>query len=160
MFARERNRKVVLGLGNILNRDEGVGVHCLEPLRLRLPESVGFEVLDGGVLGISLLPLVETSTHLLVLDAVDALKPAGTVIEIEGDEIPRYSQIKMSWHQITFQEVMQLAKARGKLPGSLYLIGIQPADISAGCDLSPAVRDAVPAAVERALAILERWRMD
>ncbi len=65
-------RRVVLGLGNLLNRDEGLGVHALRELERRFDADPGVEIVDGGVLGLNLLPLVEACSHLLVLDAVDA----------------------------------------------------------------------------------------
>lgn len=153
----EKNRKIALGLGNILNRDEGLGVFCLEPLRDRLKHGPAVEVLDGGVLGMGLLPLVESCSHLLLLDAVDAGKPPGTVIELERDDIPLFSRLKLSWHQLSFQEVLQFAVARGNLPGHLRLIGAQPADISIGFGLSPTIESIVPEITERAFGILKEW---
>ncbi len=151
------NRKIVLGLGNTLNRDEGLGVHCLEPLRQRLRDPGEVEILDGGVLGMNLLPFVEASSHVLILDAIDARKPPGTVIELTREEIPLYSQIKMSDHQVTFQEVLQFASMRGKLPGYLHLIGAQPQDISVGYGMSPAIEAVVPVMINRAVRVLEDW---
>ena len=81
-------RKVVLGLGNLLNRDEGVGVQALKELEARLGGNAGAELLDGGVLGLDLLPLVEECSHLLVLDAVDAHQAPGTVVELAWDRRP------------------------------------------------------------------------
>jgi hydrogenase maturation protease len=152
-----RDRAIVLGLGNILNRDEGVGVHLLEILRRRLDDARSLEILDGGVLGMALLPLVESADSLLVLDAVDARREAGAIVELAGDEIPLYSSLKMSWHQVTFQEVLQLAQARGRLPRRLHLVGAQPADISTGLGLSPAVAAALPELVDRAVNVLSSW---
>ena len=77
----EPKRKVVLGLGNILNRDEGLGIQALKLLDAQLGEHPEVELLDGGVLGLNLLMIVEECSHLLILDAVDAKKPAGMVIE-------------------------------------------------------------------------------
>jgi hydrogenase maturation protease len=151
------DRRVVLGLGNVLNRDEGAGVHCLEALRQRLGEGAVVEVLDGGVLGMDLLPLVESCGHLLILDAVDAGKPPGTIIELDGGEIPLFSTLKLSWHQLGFQEVLQFAAVRGRLPAHLHLVGVQPDDISIGYGLSPAIAALVPRVAERAVAVLERW---
>jgi len=151
------NRAVVLGLGNILNRDEGVGVQCLESLRRRLGPVEGLEILDGGVLGMDLLPLVESTDTLLVLDAVDAQKPPGTVVELAGPDIPLYSQVKISWHQVTFQEVLHLAQVRNRLPRRLHLVGVQPADVAIGTDLSPVVEAALPAVTERAVRVLSDW---
>jgi hydrogenase maturation protease len=153
----ETGRRVVLGLGNILNRDEGLGVHCLGPLHERLKDRPGVEVLDGGVLGLDLLPLVESCSHLIVLDAVDAGRTAGTIVELDGADIHLFSRLKLSWHQVSFQEVLQFAGVRGRLPGHLHLVGAQPADVSTGYGLSPAVEALVPKIAERTLAVLDRW---
>jgi hydrogenase maturation protease len=152
------NRKVVLGLGNVLNRDEGVGVHALNKLRDRLqPFNHSIELLDGGVLGLNLLPLVEECSHLLLLDAVDAHKQPGTVIELKADEIRLFSGIKLSDHQVTFQEVLGLASFRSHFPRHLYLVGAQPADLSTGMELSSTLRSALPEIVERAVSVLREW---
>ena len=158
MNTTNATRKIVLGLGNTLNRDEGLGVHALHALEERLaPDAPVVEFLDGGVLGLNLLPWVEEASHLLVLDAINARKEPGTLVELERDEIPLYTGIKLSDHQVTFQEVLGLASFRGKLPVNLYLIGIQPADISIGVDLSPVVATTIPQVVNRAEAVLHRW---
>lgn len=151
-------RKIVLGLGNTLNRDEGLGVAALEPLRERLGERRGdVEILDGGVLGLDLLPLVESCSHLLLVDAVDAGAAPGTVVELAKDEIPLFAKRKLSWHQLSFQEVLQLAAVREKLPGRLHLVGAQPADISVGLGLSPEAAAALPEIADRAVRVLESW---
>jgi len=153
-------RQVVLGLGNVLKRDEGLGVHALEPLRDRLGEGTGIEVLDGGVLGMGLLPVIESCGRLLVLDAVDAGAPPGTLVELPREEIPLFTRLKLSWHQIGFQEVLQMARARGRLPARLHLVGAQPSDLSIGIGLSPEVAAVLPAVVGRAVEILDAWRSD
>jgi hydrogenase maturation protease len=164
-------RKIVLGLGNILNRDEGLGIHALQALKTRIiqyayPLSRGeikllnhgeLEFLDGGVLGLNLLPWVEEASHLLVLDAVNAHKKPGTLVVLERNEIRLFSGIKLSDHQVTFQEVLGLASFRGQLPENMYLIGIQPLDLSVGVGLSPVVAASIPHVVNRAEAILRAW---
>jgi hydrogenase maturation protease len=153
-------RKIVLGLGNTLNRDEGLGVHAVKQLESCLgSEYVQVEFLDGGVLGLNLLPWVEECSHLLVLDAIHAKEEPGTLVELKQDEIPLYSGIKLSDHQVTFQEVLGLAKIRGHLPEHLYLIGIQPADLSTGVGLSPPVKAALPKIIERAMTVLREWHL-
>ena len=92
--------------------DEGLGVHALKPLEERLGAQTAVELLDGGTLGLSLLPLVEACDHLLLIDAIDAGQPPGTIVELCGDEIPLYAGIKISQHQLTFQEVLGLARIR------------------------------------------------
>ena len=194
------NRIVVLGIGNTLNHDEGVGVHAVQALQAHLTprppslrgkgetsspplageglgegsalagEGLGegsvlagpwseVAFLDGGTLGLNLLPIVEEASHLLILDAVDARQPPGTVIELAGEAIPLFSGIKLSQHQVTFQEVLGLAAVRGKLPPHLHLIGVQPADLEIGLELSPVVAAALPEVVRRARAVLQAWRV-
>ena len=147
----------MLGLGNILNRDEGLGVHALRLLQKEIEGSSSFECLDGGVLGLDLLPLVENSSHVLILDAVQAGKPAGTLIELDKREIPLFRHIKLSEHQITFQEVLGLAQIRDNMPAHLTLLGIQPDDLSIGTELSPPVQSSMDALISRAKAILSQW---
>jgi hydrogenase maturation protease len=154
-----KSRKVVLGLGNTLNKDEGLGVWALEPLRARLGEGGEIEVLDGGVLGMSLLSLVESCSHLLLLDAVDIGAPPGTVTTLTHEEIPLFTRLKLSWHQLGFQEVLQFASVRGNLPGHLGLVGAQPADITVGVGLSPEIQAVLPEIAGRALDILREWRL-
>jgi hydrogenase maturation protease len=117
----------------------------------------GLEFLDGGVLGLNLLPLVEEASHLLVLDSVNANEKPGTLIELTRDEIPLYTSIRMSDHQVTFQEVLGLAQFRSKFPEHLHLIGIQPADTTIGVELSPIVAAAIPKVLQRAEAVLGKW---
>lgn len=149
-------RKIVLGIGNTLNRDEGLGVTALEALRQE-SESPEVEFLDGGTLGLNLLPVVEEASHLLILDAVDASAEPGTVVELDRDEIPLFSGVKMSEHQITFQEVLGLAKIRGKFPENIHLIGIQPSDMEIGLGISPPVASAMTGLLERAREVLRSW---
>jgi hydrogenase maturation protease len=153
----ESRRKIVLGLGNILNRDEGLGVQALKSLDAQLGANDLVELVDGGVLGLNLLPIVEECSHLLILDAVDGRKPAGTVIELTKEQIPLYAGVKLSQHQITFQEVLGLANIRGYLPDYLYLIGIQPEDISTGLEMSTLIESQMPQVVDRAISILSQW---
>lgn len=150
-------RDIVLGLGNILNHDEGAGVHALPALEAGLGPHARVELVDGGTMGLSLLQLVEDCDHLLILDAVNAGESAGALVELSCDEIPLYAGVKLSQHQVTFQEVLGLAKLRGGLPTHLYLIGVQPADLSVGVGLSETVTDVMPRLVVRAADVLRGW---
>lgn len=152
------NRKVVLGLGNILNRDEGMGIHAMHALEKDLrPISPRLEFIDGGVQGLNLLPLIESCDHLLVLDSIDFGRHPGTLIALRKEEIPLFNQVKLSPHQVSFQEVLALAQFRGKLPTYLRLIGIQPANLSLRVGLSPVVAAAIPQMIECATRTLRSW---
>jgi hydrogenase maturation protease len=151
-------RITVLGVGNLLRTDEGVGVHGVRALSDRHREDMPeVEFLDGGTLGLNLLPYVEESSSLLILDAVDCGYPPGTVIELEGDSIPRFAGIKLSEHQVTLQEVLGLAQIRGRLPERMMLIGIQPADLETGDSLSATVSATLPEMLAKAEATLRSW---
>ncbi len=150
-------RRVVLGLGNMLYSDEGLGVHAMLNLQVKLSNRLGLEWLDGGVMGLDLLPLVEECSHLLVLDAVDAGLEPGSLVEIDRDEIPYYRGIRLSEHQVGFQEVMALARARESLPEHLILLGIQPDSFNLDLDLSPLARSSLPNLLKRATEVLNTW---
>ncbi len=151
------NSKVVLGLGNLLLGDEGFGIHAIQYLQVRGSEQFPVEWVDGGVLGLNLLPLVEECSHLLVLDAVDAGQAGGALVEMAKDEIPLYNGMKMSEHQVGFQEVLAVARFRGRYPTYLHMIGVQSVNLSPGTQLSPAVMAALPAVYQRATIILKGW---
>jgi hydrogenase maturation protease len=150
-------RKVVLGLGNLLFMDEGFGIHALQAVQKRLGQVDEIEWADGGVLGLDLLPLVEESSHLLALDAINTGSQPGALTELDRDRIPLFAGIIMSEHQVGFQEVLGLAFLRDAFPAHLHLIGVQPACLEAGVGLSPAAAAALPQVVERACQVLSDW---
>lgn len=80
------------------------------------------------------------------------------MVELRKEQIPLYAGVKLSQHQITFQEVLGLANVRGYLPENIHLVGIQPEDISIGLELSPVVERALPEVVTRAMRVLENWK--
>lgn len=153
----ETSRILVLGIGNLLNTDEGVGVHAVRRIKEQVGEVDGVAIEDGGTLGLNLLPLVEDATHLLILDAVNAGQPPGTVVELRKEEIPLYGGFRLSQHQLTFQEVLGLALIRGRLPEYLHLIGVQPNSLEIGVGLSDKVMDALPEVTKRSLKVLSGW---
>ncbi len=157
----EKKRKIVMGIGNTLNLDEGLGVHAVELLEKHLADKApDVEFLDGGALGLNLLPWVEEASHLLVLDAVHSkFSLPGQIMELKKDEIPLYRDIKMSDHQITFQEVLGLAKFRELFPEHLHLIGIHPVSIEIGVGMTPEVEALIPEILERAENILREWQL-
>ena len=159
-------RKIVMGLGNTLNKDEGLGVFAVKALETYLNEnfagslSPDIEFLDGGALGLNLLPWVEEASHMLVLDSmVSRFSVPGQVMELAKDEIPLYRNIKMSDHQITFQEVLGLANFRRKFPEHLHLVGAQPVDMSIGYGISPEIETVMPEILKRAERVLREWNL-
>lgn len=151
------NRTLVLGVGNILLQDEGIGVRVVEHLKERylFPEEV--QVLDGGTMGLDLLYYLEGVDRLLVIDAVDAARPPGAIIRLAGDEIPVFLGRKLSPHQIGLADLLSVAELRDLSPRQAVLIGVQPASLETGLDLSPVVGAQVPAIVEAVLKEMATW---
>jgi hydrogenase maturation protease len=148
---------LVLGLGNILLGDEGLGVRVVERLQARYDFGPEVLVLDGGTLGLDLLPYLEDADRLLVVDALELGQAPGTVARLEGDQIPAFLGTKVSPHQIGLADLLVAARLRGSLPDELVLWGAQPAVLDVGLELSPAVAVQVDVLVEKAMAELDRW---
>jgi len=130
---------LVLGLGNILLSDEGVGVRIVEALDAghELPD--GIEVLDGGTSGMDLLDAVAERDCLIVADAVNADRPPGRVIRLEDDEIRMLFELRYSPHQLGLSDLLAALRLIGKAPRRVVVVGVVPQSLSLGMELSPAV---------------------
>jgi hydrogenase maturation protease len=118
---------VVLGIGNVLWADEGFGVRCVEALGERFGFDAKVALVDGGTQGLHLLSLVQSARRLLILDAVDYGREPGTLLQVRGEEVPRFLKSnKMSLHQTGFQEVLMLSLLCERYPESVLLVGCQP----------------------------------
>jgi len=148
---------LVLGLGNLLLSDEGVGVHVAQHVsrRYQVPEQV--RILDGGTLGLGLLPYLQGVTHLLVVDAIDAGQPPGAVVRLEGDAIPTALAHKMSMHQVGLQELLALSQLSGDTPAHIVLIGVQPASLEPGLEPSPLIAALLDTLADRVAGELRAW---
>jgi hydrogenase maturation protease len=151
-----RNKIVVLGLGNPLFQDEGLGIHMINQL-MQETTYAQVELVDGGTDALALLNVVEETDHLLVIDAIDGDHLPGTVRKLSGMDIPRLFSRRMSVHQIDFQETLALAALRGRLPQHLILFGVQPHCLDWGTELSPPVRNALPELTAQVNAQLDAW---
>jgi hydrogenase maturation protease len=141
---------LVLGLGNILLGDEGVGVRVIERLQDRYEFPEGVRVMDGGTLGLDLLPYLTGTSRLLVVDAIQAGEPPGTLLRLVGDEIPIFLDAsKVSPHQDGLQDLLAVAALTGHLPGEVVLWGVQIESLGASLELSPVVAAQVDTLVEK-----------
>jgi hydrogenase maturation protease len=151
---------LVLGLGNILLADEGVGVRVIERLQTLYTFPEGTQVMDGGTLALDLLPYVEDTDRLLVVDAVDMRAEPGTVVRIADEEVPTFLSIKVSPHQMGLADILSAARLLGKYPEDLVLLGVQPGVIEATLQLSPPVAAQVDVLADKVLADLSRWGIE
>ena len=136
MTEKNRNQITILGIGNTLYTDEGLGVHALAALQEKYSMDPQVQLIDGSTDGMSLLGPVEDTDYLIVIDAINAGKEGGHIIELHGDDIPAYYGIKMSIHQLGFQEVLLASKLRERYPKNIVMIGMQPTSLELGIGLS------------------------
>jgi hydrogenase maturation protease len=152
-----RGEVLVIGLGNPLMGDDGLGLAALDRLRAEwdLPPTV--RLVDGGTWGMNLLPLLEDAEAVVLIDAIDAGRAPGDLVLLERDDVPRFLGLKLSPHQIDLREVMALAALRGKLPERLVVIGLQPERVEMSVALTPAVARHVGKVVTGVVARLASW---
>lgn len=138
---------VVLGVGNTIMQDDGIGVRAVQALgqAYTLPSSV--RLIEGGVAGIRLLPYIQDADDLLIVDAVSGSGPPGTIYRLSSEEIPLARGPLMSAHEVGIAELISMADLLGKLPRT-RILGIQPLEVrSIGLDLSKPLRAALPGIV-------------
>ncbi len=152
----------VLGIGNLLWADEGFGVRCVEAFQQRHDVPAHVQLVDGGTQGLYLIQHVQSSSHLLIFDAVDYGLEPGTLKVVDNDEVPRFMGAKkMSLHQTGFQEVLMLALLTERFPKQVRLIGCQPQQIDDyGGSLTPIVKAAMDEALALGVQTLRDWGVD
>ncbi len=144
---------LVVGVGNEALRDEGVGIHAVRALsREHLPPHV--RLLDGGTGGLSLVARLEGVRRLVLVDAMDMGRRPGTIVTVRPEEIRRlHAADRLSLHGTGVLDVLELAGALGLLPPEVYVVGVQPAEVACGLELSPAVARVLPEVLGAALKI-------
>jgi len=132
-------RIVVLGIGNILLSDEGVGVRVVDRLEkeYRLPPEV--EVIDGGTCGMEMLEQLESLDALIVVDCVRCGQPPATPVLLKGDDVPVFFKTKLSPHQVSLSDVLASLEFTDKAPQQTVIVGIQPVSMDTGMELTPEV---------------------
>lgn len=143
---------LILGLGNVLCADDGVGAAAVVRLarERRVPPTVW--VLDGGTLGLSLLPLVESARDVILVDAVRADAPPGTLVRLGGEQVLPAALERLSPHQIGVADLLEAMRLRASAPRRLVLLGIVPESLELRLGRSPAVDAAMPALQESIVA--------
>lgn len=154
-MACARAGPVVIGIGNPLMGDDGVGPAAATILRERAPE--GVRVLERDLVGIDALPEIEDSTRLLVIDCIEAGLRPGAVFKLRLGEAGPRSDPVVSPHETGIEDLLRLAAVRGHGPEEVVFVGVQPARVQVGLRLSPEVQAALPRIVEEASSVLEGW---
>ena len=146
---------LVLGLGNILCGDDGAGVAAVHRLMEEYEPPPGALVLDGGTLGLSLLPYVESAERLLLVDAIREDAPPGSFVRLEGDEVAPAVAARLSVHQIGVADLLDGARWLERYPAMVRLVGLVPRTIALSLKRSPEVEERLPELVLRVVAEAE-----
>lgn len=155
-----RPSTTVLGLGNLLRQDEGLGIRAMERLMAayELPPMV--QCVDGGTLGLDLLCYVENVEHLLIMDAVLTDGPPGTMLRITQDELPAFFGMRISQHEIALPDLLAVTRLRGTVPRELVFWGMQPGTIELGWGLTDGVSACLDKLAAAAADELRRWGLN
>ena len=142
-------RLLVLGLGNLLCGDDGLGAAVIARLTDLYDVPDGVSVLDGGTLGLALLPYLEDSEKAILVDAIRTDDAPGSHVRLEGDDIGPAVANRLSPHQVGVADLLDAARWRDRLPDVLVLLGLVPKTLELGLHRSPAVEAEIPELTRR-----------
>ncbi|MCP3851240.1 MAG: hydrogenase maturation protease [Gammaproteobacteria bacterium] len=152
---------MILGVGNTLLKDEGLGIHLLDYLKTHNPQWLSdgqIEMIDGGTLSFDLLSSIQADQDLLILDAVNLQEPPGTVYCFQDEAVDEFlSKPGKSVHEVSLLDLFDMSRLVDQLPKNRALIGIQPEVIDWGSELTPIVYQALAEAEEQVKCILQQW---
>ena len=149
-------RIVVLGVGNTLLSDEGIGVRAIEQLQQDhdLPPEV--VVIDGGTTGMEMLDDLSNADHIIIVDAVRSGKAPAAIVKLVDEQVPVFFKTKLSPHQIGLSDVLATLDFIGEQPGGVTVIGVEPVSLDTSMSLSPQVEARLPEVVEMVVAELRQ----
>ncbi len=139
---------LVLGIGNLILQDEGLGIQAIQQLQAQFEIPPEIEILDGGTSGMELLTPISDAEQIIILDAVKTGKPAGTIVRLDNEEIPTFFRTKVSPHQIGLADVLAAATLTDSMPRNLVLFGVEPLEIDLGMELSVPVAEQMPRLIQ------------
>ena len=148
---------LVLGIGNLVMSDDAVGVLVAQRLQQGYRFADNVEIMDGGTLGLDLLPKLENITNLIMIDAVETGKKAGTCVRLRGQELPIALHTKVSPHQMGLKDLLAVSELMGHSPKEMVLIGVQPGSIEMEIGLTPEVQAQFETLISSVLTELAHW---
>lgn len=150
----------VLGVGNILMQDEGIGVRVVEQLLRQYTFPPNVQVLDGGTLGMELLRFLVGTDKLILVDAVAGNLPPGSLYQFRNDEVKAYFKEKVSMHELGIQDVLSVMDVLEKPVQEIMILGVQPLTIDIGLEMTPLVGKTVGIIVQKVLLALKNWQVE
>jgi len=149
-------RIVVLGVGNILLSDEGIGVRAIERLQLDYDLPPEVVVVDGGTTGMEMLEDLSNADHIIIIDAVRSGNAPASIVKLVNEQVPVFFKTKLSPHQIGLSDVLATLEFIGEQPGGVTVIGVEPVSLATSMALSPQVEARLPEVVALVIAELRQ----
>lgn len=147
----------LLGVGNILLTDEGLGVHVVNELRDAYTFTPEINIIDGGTMGMELLTYMRGMKKLLLVDAVNGGEKPGTVYEFPHKELEKYFTDHISVHEVGMQDILRIRHIQEEPLEDAVVIGVEPASLDVGFEPSESVAAVLPDVKERVLKVLASW---
>jgi hydrogenase maturation protease len=151
----QRPEILVLGIGNILMTDDGVGIRVIERLR-SVPLPAGVEVVDGGTSGADLVDILAERRKAIAIDAIDVGAEPGTVMRLAGDSWTEHASQAVSLHEVGLGQAISMVKLIGVAPKEIVVFGIQIQCLEPSLELSQPVEEAIESVVQQVLAEIEQ----
>ena len=149
---------VVIGLGNVVRSDDGVGVQAVARLRERLGSQPDVSLVEGGTAGLLLLPHLADAERAIIIDAIDVGAWPGTLVRLGGDDFACAFSAGSTVHDVALRDLLGAARLSGAWPEQLVLHGVQPGSTALGTELTPAVAAALDLLVDSIARELAAWR--
>ena len=153
-------KTIILGVGNTLLSDEGVGIHVLDALaKSSLPQEGVVDLIDGGTLSFTLAVAIEEADSLIVVDAAQLKSPPGTLRLFLGEDMDNFlmGQKKSSVHEVGLTDLMTIARLTERWPEKRALVAIQPEKLDWGQEPTPPVQSVIPEACRQIEALVKEW---
>lgn len=151
------NSIVVLGVGNILLTDEGLGVHVVEDLKANYTFTPQISLIDGGTMGMELLTYMRGMKKILLIDAVNGGEAPGTIYEFPHRELEQYFTDHISVHEVGMQDILRIRAIQENPLEDAIVIGVEPESLDVGFEPSAPVQKALPEVKKRVLRVLREW---
>lgn len=147
----------VIGLGNVVCGDDGLGVHAVARLRRTGAVPGGVELVEGGTAGLLLLPTLADARRVVLVDAIDDGRPPGALVRLAGEDWPRMFAAHVTPHDVGLRDLLGAAQLSGAWPEELVLLGLQPQSTRMSATLSPPVAAALDGLVAAVAEQLAAW---
>ncbi len=153
------NQITLLGVGNILLQDEGLGVHAVNKIKDEYNFSPSINIIDGGTMGMELLSYMEGTDYLLVVDAIDGGEEPGFMYTFTHEDTDRYMSDSISVHEVGVQDILRIRALQERPFSDVVIMGIQPQSLELGLEVTETIQAVLPLLEESILNQLRLWQV-